>query len=382
MTYQAKPSIKVNTTGFAFRDFMINIATSEKFDQFIMAMILGNTFVLSLKWYAMPTWCTNITVVLNYIFSVVFTIEAVIKLIAMRYNYFKEAWNQFDFIVVVGTWLVIIVMQMGLPIDLRILGTVLRTLRIGRVFRIVKRAPSIQIIFQTLIEALPAIASLGLLLGLLFFMYSVIGIGQFGAVTLQDNLNYHSNFQNIEEAFLLLMRCATGEGWNAVMMDTARERQVLFQCNPNADYYSILANGMETDGCGSPNAVPYFYSFTLIVSQIFLNLFIAIIIDSFLNQADAFSLPVNQNDIDEFIEVWGHFDPDAKGFIESHELEDFIQQLCKTECGLISNRKLVDRDVTMRRRFIARLDIPSFNGFRRFMFYDVLQTMARNICEA
>jgi hypothetical protein len=112
-----------------------------------MAMILGNTFVLSLKWYAMPTWCTNITVVLNYIFSVVFTVEAVIKLIAMRYNYFKEAWNQFDFIVVVGTWLVIIVMQMGLPIDLRILGTVLRTLRIGRVFRIVKRAPSIQIIF-------------------------------------------------------------------------------------------------------------------------------------------------------------------------------------------------------------------------------------------
>lgn len=78
------------------------------------------------------------------------------------------------------------------------------------------------------------------------------------------------------------MRCATGEGWNAVMMDSARERSILFQCNPEADYYSILANGMKTDGCGFPVAVPYFYSFTLIVSQIFLNLFIAIIIDSFL----------------------------------------------------------------------------------------------------
>lgn len=128
-------------------------------------------------------------------------------------------------------------------------------------------------------------------------------------------------------------------------------------------------------------AVPYFYSFTLIVSQIFLNLFIAIIIDSFLNQSDAFSLPVTQNDIDEFIEVWAAFDPDAKGFIESHELEDFLQELCKTECGLIPNRKLVDRDVTVRRRFIARLEIPCFNGFRRFMFYDVLQTMARCVCE-
>lgn len=89
------------------------------------------------------------------------------------------------------------------------------------------------------------------------------------------------------------MRCSTGEGWNAVMMDAGRQRSILFQCNPDADYYSILANGMQTDGCGNTAAVPYFYSFTLIVSQIFLNLFIAIIIDSFLGQSDAFSLPVN-----------------------------------------------------------------------------------------
>jgi len=76
------------------------------------------------------------------------------------------------------------VLKLPIDLDLTILGTILRTLRIGRIFRIVKRAPAIQIIFQTLIEALPAIASLGLLLGLLFFMYAVIGIGQFGAVTL------------------------------------------------------------------------------------------------------------------------------------------------------------------------------------------------------
>lgn len=224
MTYQAKPQLKINTTGFAFRDFMIKIATSEKFDSFIMFMILGNTFVLTLKWYAMSEFASYTTGVFNIIFSIIFTIEAIIKLIAMRWNYFKEAWNQFDFIVVVGTWLVIAVMEMKMPIDLTILGTILRTLRIGRVFRIVKRAPSIQIIFQTLIEALPAIASLGLLLGLLFFMYSVIGIGQFGAVTLQANLDYHTNFQNIYNAFLLLMRCSTGEGWNAVMMDANRGR--------------------------------------------------------------------------------------------------------------------------------------------------------------
>ena len=73
---------------------------------------------------------------------------------------------------------------------------------------------------------------------------------------------------------------------------------------------------MQPDACGSPLvAYIYFYSFTVIVSQIFLNLFIAIIIDSFLGQSDAFSLPVTQLDIDEFREVWKEFDHDAVGYI-------------------------------------------------------------------
>ena len=44
--------------------------------------------------------------IINYIFSVIFTIEAIIKLIALKKKYFKEMWNIFDFIVVIGTWVV------------------------------------------------------------------------------------------------------------------------------------------------------------------------------------------------------------------------------------------------------------------------------------
>jgi hypothetical protein len=42
---------------------------------------------------------------------------------------------------------------------------------------------------------------------------------------------------------------------------------------------------------------------------------------------------------------------------------------------------LVGKDVVIRRRFVASLEIPAFNTFKRFMFYDVLQTMARKVCE-
>jgi len=48
------------------------------------------------------------------------------------------------------------------------------------------------------------------------------------------------------------------------------------------------------NGCGSPLiAYTFFYSFNVIVCQIFLNLFIAVIIDAFLGQSEALGQPVN-----------------------------------------------------------------------------------------
>lgn len=340
-----------------------------------MVMIIGNTILLALKWYDQDDQTLLVIEIINYVFSVIFTVEAIIKLIALKKKYFKDYWNIFDFIVVIGTWVVSIILKMDTGVDLKILGTLLRTLRIGRIFRIVKRVQAISIIFQTLIDALPAISSLGMLLGLLFFMYSIIGIGQFGSLKYipGGQICYHCNFETFGTAMLTLMRCATGEAWDAIMMDAARDQSIIYQCNQESSYATIVANNMKPDACGNPLiAYIYFYSFTVIVSQIFLNLFIAIIIDSFLGQSDAFSLPVTQIDIDEFREVWKEFDHDAVGYIDASKLEEFIIALCETKCNLISNRKLVIKDEGFRRRYIAKLEIPAFNQFRTFLFYDII----------
>ena len=49
-------------------------------------------------------------------------------------------------------------------VDLGVQAVIVRSLRIGRVLRIVKRAKKLQIIFQTLVDSLPSMASLGVLL--------------------------------------------------------------------------------------------------------------------------------------------------------------------------------------------------------------------------
>lgn len=63
------------------------------------------------------------------------------------------------------------------------------------------------------------------------------------------------------------------------------------------------------------------------MSQIFLNIFIAIVIDAFMNQNDAAFLPVTEQDTEAFVNAWKKFDPDATGFIEADQLELLIWEL-------------------------------------------------------
>ena len=141
-----------------------------------MGCIIGNTIVLAIKWYIMPLWVISVIEVINYIFMVIFTLEAVLKIIAMGKNYFKESWNIFDFTVVVMTALILGITWLGVGGNLGVTSTILRSLRIGRIFRLVKKAEKLQIIFQALLDAIPSMGSLGLLLFLLIFMYAIIGI--------------------------------------------------------------------------------------------------------------------------------------------------------------------------------------------------------------
>jgi voltage-gated sodium channel type V alpha len=107
----------------------------------------------------------------------IFTIEAILKIIAMKSAYFKEGWNVFDFIVVICTIVALIVANIpGLKVDLSQQATMMRILRILRLLRMFKRAEKLKIISETIMTALPALASLGALLFLFIFLFTVIGV--------------------------------------------------------------------------------------------------------------------------------------------------------------------------------------------------------------
>ena len=89
-------------------------------------------------------------------------------------------------------------------------------------------------------------------------------------------------------------------------------------------------------------------------------------------------MPVQAIDVEIFCEVWREFDGDAKGFIKTTEIENFIIALASnSSCELIMFRKRIQNKAVARRRFIAALDIPTFKNFRCILFYDVLLALIK-----
>ena len=76
--------------------------------------------------------------------------------------------------------------------------------------KLVRALPKLQILVSALLKSLPSMGYVGLLLGLLFYIYSVAGVFLFG-----NNDPLH--FDNIWIAMLSLFRVVTGEDWTDVM---------------------------------------------------------------------------------------------------------------------------------------------------------------------
>lgn len=94
--------------GSCFRAKLIKIAQSRLFENFIMGCIMCNTVVMALIWFDEPEALPDTIQIINYIFLTIFTVEAIIKIIALKKDYFKDTWNKFDFTIVVFTLIILL----------------------------------------------------------------------------------------------------------------------------------------------------------------------------------------------------------------------------------------------------------------------------------
>lgn len=175
---------------------------------------------LAFTWFGEPADLQDRLDGFNLTFNIIYTIEAIIKLIAFGKDFFNEGWNNFDLMIVLAAWFGKISETYGINVGAS--TNVIRMLRISRIFKIVKKYKSLRVLFQTSIGAIPQLTNVGGLLMLFLFMYTVLGVELFAKVKLQENLSVHANFQTFGTALTTLLRMATGESWQAIMYDCAR----------------------------------------------------------------------------------------------------------------------------------------------------------------
>ena len=96
--------MKFLTTGNLIKDTCYSIAMNQYFDRFILICIIINTGCLAYTWHGEPPDLQDMLSHFNLVFNIIYTIEAGVKLIAFDKDYFKDGWNNFDFIIVIAAW--------------------------------------------------------------------------------------------------------------------------------------------------------------------------------------------------------------------------------------------------------------------------------------
>lgn len=203
----------------------------------IIGIILFNAILLGLESSAsiMDRFGPVISFLDNLCLSI-FILELVAKLIAYRGRFFRNGWNIFDFIII----------AVSLAPNAQSMS-VLRALRIFRVLRVVSVAPSLRRVVEGFITALPGMGSVFLLMGVIFYIGSVIATKLFASA-------FPQWFGSLGSSAYSLFQIMTLESWSMGIV------------RPVMEYY--------------PHAWIFFIPFIMVTTFAVVNLLVGLIVNS------------------------------------------------------------------------------------------------------
>eukprot|EP00618_Florenciella_parvula_P016960 CAMPEP_0119537720 /NCGR_PEP_ID=MMETSP1344-20130328/50317_1 /TAXON_ID=236787 /ORGANISM="Florenciella parvula, Strain CCMP2471" /LENGTH=1925 /DNA_ID=CAMNT_0007580327 /DNA_START=292 /DNA_END=6069 /DNA_ORIENTATION=+ len=407
MLLKINPQAKLSRPADALSAACFDLVNHKFFDPFIIGCIILNTASLAADHMGQSEEQESIMETINMVLAIIFTVEMVAKLAALRWEYYADGWNCFDFFVVILTWISMVGGSGGA-------GSVLRSFRVLRVVRLMNRNPQLKQIFNTLFITLPALSNLAALLVLLLVIFSVMAVQLFATVQLNGGgFTETINFQTFFRSFISLLRFSTGENWNGFMHEVAFDYPgcrkpgpaclgpdfMNYDSSPNVCGYHDVQGCTPIDGCGEPLIYPYMIVFNMIIAFVFLNLFIGVILEGFDN-ADEAASSMNEDDFEWFNTVWNRpeFDPPSgprKGeevcFIDVDMLQPFAKalvcddtdhphsfQALKAEWGL-DGRKGAERKLE---KFLHKFDLKIFaneEGNHTVHFKHVLMVFGKEL---
>ncbi|MBK7422752.1 MAG: ion transporter [Propionivibrio sp.] len=220
----------------------------------LIVLILVNAVILGLETSPslMADWGPWLVAADRAILAV-FVVEIALRLIAHRFNYFRDPWNVFDFTVVA-----IALIPASGPL------AVLRALRVLRVLRLITMVPSMKRVVGGLLSALPGLGSVSAIIGIIFYVSAVIATKLFAG-------QFPELFGDLGRTAFTLFQVMTLEGW---AMEVVRPVMAVY-----------------------PLAWIFFLLFILASTFTLLNLFIAVIVNAIQQEHGDEAKPVAESEM-------------------------------------------------------------------------------------
>ncbi len=138
---------------------------------------------------------------------------------------------------------------------------VFRTFRVARILRLVNKATTLNILFNTFVFSIPSLSNVAITVFIIYYIFSVVGMNIFSDVdTSLSRLNFH-NFSN---SLYTLYVSSTADSWSIVVgasLDNYSNRYVV---------------------------IAFWIAFFLIGALVMLNLFIGVVLEVFsMNDSDS-----------------------------------------------------------------------------------------------
>jgi Ion transport protein len=238
-----------------------DLAHHRYFDPAILMLIVVNTGFMASEHHDQGDSWTAALEVSNYIFTALFTLEMIVKLIGLGLPlYCQDGFNLFDAFVVFVNWIEIILAK-GAGVDTGM--SALRSFRLFRLFKMAKKWAKLHELLTTVLRSFRSVMNFSVILSIFMFIYAVLGM-QFLSGKLKDSDNplesARTNFDSFGWAFVAVFQIIGGENWNDVMNAAA-------------------------DGAGWLG-IAYCVSLFILGNYILLNLFLAILLAQFEQDDD------------------------------------------------------------------------------------------------
>ncbi|MDQ8204290.1 ion transporter [Pelagicoccus sp. SDUM812003] len=229
---------RLNESGVAdWRIRLANWVDSDAVQRWVISAIVLNGLILGLETNEalMESWGVWLKFIDKALLAV-FTIEIALKLLAYRQVFFRSGWNLFDFLVVAvafvpgaGPW------------------SVLRTLRVFRVLRLLTAVPQLKRVVAAFIHAIPGLSGVMLVMAIFFYTMAILATTLFGEA-------FPEWFGTLGASLYSLFQVMTLESWSMGIV------------RPVMEVY--------------PWAWAFFVPFIVIATFTILNLFIGIIVST------------------------------------------------------------------------------------------------------